>query len=96
MRTVLPKIYTVSKRLTDYIKKNNSKPFELKELATRFTTDNVFSIVYSIDAKSFDEQNAFYWKTIREIFTPSLYFAIKSMFFTLLPFLTKLFSVRFV
>nr|QZM07451.1 cytochrome P450 monooxygenase CYP347AD2 [Lasioderma serricorne] len=95
VKAVLPNVKIVAKRMVNYIRNNIDKTFELKELTTRFTTDNVFSIMYSMDSESFVEEKAHYWKMVRSIFVPSVSLTIRTTLMFFVPWLSNLLRLGF-
>lgn len=77
----------VGEELADYLK--SFKPdteFNAKELAVRFTQQNVIKCALSVDAKSFDRQNDSECLVMgRKMFKPSIKVGLRFMVFVILP-----------
>nr|QZM07450.1 cytochrome P450 monooxygenase CYP347AE1 [Lasioderma serricorne] len=87
VKEVVQKIQFVARKFVAFIDENIKEQFELKGLSLRFTTDNAFSLLYSLDSKSFDDKAAENWKIIRNAFTPSFSLAVRSSAVTIMPWL---------
>lgn len=90
---MVPSINLISQKMIRYVKSNLERALELKELCVRFTTDNVFSIIYSMDGKSFEEECSFYFKAIRETFSPSLSHAVRATAVEVMPWFLDLMNL---
>lgn len=77
----------VGEELAKYLK--SFKPgteFNAKELAVRFTQQNVIKCSLSVDAKSFDRQNDSEFLVMgRKMFKPSINVGLRFMAFVILP-----------
>uniref|UniRef100_A0A1B0DF41 Uncharacterized protein n=1 Tax=Phlebotomus papatasi TaxID=29031 RepID=A0A1B0DF41_PHLPP len=63
-------------------------------LSAKFTTENVASCAFSLEANSFDDPKSEFRTMGKKIFQPSFWMGIKFMIIFLLPYLAKIFSVQ--
>jgi cytochrome P450 len=74
----------------------NGNGYEAKELATRFTLNNVGDCVFGIKAKCFEEENSEFRRLARDFLSPGSWPIFIFFLATLLPAVTKIFPIRFV
>ncbi|KRT83904.1 cytochrome P450, partial [Oryctes borbonicus] len=99
MKHMFPLMHAISQNMVKYIEneiKLGGNPFETKELAGKFTSDNVATCAFGMDGKSFEDPNSEFRSVGRRILQPSISLNIKMLLMTLFPACTKLLKIRFV
>lgn len=97
MKHMLPLMYDVSKNMVKYIEtesKLGANPFDVKELCSKFTSDNVASCAFGLEGRAFEDPNAEFRSVGKKVLQPSLTLTIKMLLLFLFPNLSKIFSVR--
>jgi hypothetical protein len=68
--------------------------YEAKELATRFTLNNVGDCVFGVKAKCFEEENSEFRQLAREFLTPGSWSILAIFVATIFPVVMKIFPIR--
>lgn len=87
----------VAQNMVRYIENEvrlGGNPIDTKELASKFTSDNVAACAFGMDGKAFEDPNAEFRNVGRRIIEPSVSFSAKMLLILLFPSLTKLLSLR--
>lgn len=98
LKALYPLIEDVQGRMIKYIEQQIKKrePLEARELCAKFTTDVVSNAIFGIDAQSFIKENAEIRERGRQLMATNAWFMVKMFLVAAIPFLKKVFSVRFV
>lgn len=97
MKHMVPYMNAVAQNMVNYLEsevKLGGNPMDTKELASKFTSDNVATCAFGMHGKAFEDPNAEFRNVGRRIIEPSFIFTLKMMLLFLFPSLTKLFSLR--
>lgn len=97
MKTLFPLIDNVSNNLVKYINKHieaNNPTFELKELCTKTTLENVAISAFGLEAKCFDNPNSEFRQLADKFLSPGGLQAYKMTLVNILPWLSKVFSLK--
>lgn len=91
---MIPMMQEVSKNLVKYvneqIRTTKSKCFEAKELAARFTGENVLTCAYGLEGKSFADQVPVAFQIGEQIASPHFSVQIKQTIGLFFPWVGKL------
>lgn len=79
-----------------FVNRNMNEPIELKELCTKYTIDNVASAGFGLEGKCFEEPYSEFRKLAIGFLTPGTISAIKISLGFLMPFFTKMLSMKYV
>ncbi|XP_059615023.1 probable cytochrome P450 6a13 [Phlebotomus argentipes] len=97
MKSIFPLMKKPCDSLIKYINQEGSEAdHEAKSLSAKFTTENVASCVFSLEANCFDDLNSEFRRMGRTLFKPSFWLGIKFTVMQLLPFFERLFRVSFI
>ncbi|GAB0097768.1 Cytochrome P450 [Sergentomyia squamirostris] len=97
MKSILPLMQSACDKLIKYIERQGSDTdIDSKSLSAKFTTENVVTCAFSMDANCFDDPNCEFRRMGKKIFQPSFWMGMKFMTFFFLPFLVKFFSFSFI
>lgn len=83
-------------KMTEYVKKNNAKAIDTKELMAKYTTDVVSNCVFAIDAQSFSKDKPEIREMGRRIMNFNFIAQIILMVTTFLPSVKKFYKFSFV
>lgn len=95
LKALYPLIEDVQGRMIEFIKKQNSETFDVRELCAKYTTDVVSSAIYGIDAHSFTKEKPEIREMGRRLMAPSAVFILKMILVSTLPILKKVVDMRF-
>ncbi|XP_044262899.1 cytochrome P450 6g1-like [Tribolium madens] len=100
MKWLYPLLEEVAGNLVKFIDNHpettNGKGYNAKELCARFTLNNVASCAFGIEGKCLEEENSEFRQLAVEFFSPGSSAFIAFFLSTVIPPLSKLFSIRFV
>ncbi|KAK9679265.1 Cytochrome P450 [Popillia japonica] len=99
MKHMFPLMQDVSKNMVKYIEtetKLGANPFDVKELCSKFTSDNVANCAFGLEGKAFEDPNSEFRSIGKKVLQPSLSLTIKMLLIFLFPNLAKIFTVRFI
>ncbi|GJQ70344.1 hypothetical protein Trydic_g22778 [Trypoxylus dichotomus] len=99
MKHLFSFMYTIAQNMVKYIDKEiklDGNPFDTKELASKFTSDNVAICAFGIEGQAFEDPNAEFRKIGRKIMNPSTTLALKMLLMFLFPSCSKIFNVKFI
>lgn len=94
---MFPLMQDVSKNMVKYIEtetKLGANPFDVKELCSKFTSDNVANCAFGLEGKAFEDPNSEFRSIGKKVLQPSLSLTIKMLLIFLFPNLAKIFTVR--
>jgi hypothetical protein len=98
MKWLYPYLEENSAQLVQFVQSlpeaTNGKGYEAKELATRFTLNNVGDCVFGVKAKCFEEENSEFRQLAREFLTPGSWSILAIFVATIFPVVTKIFPIR--
>ncbi|XP_068912344.1 cytochrome P450 6k1-like [Tenebrio molitor] len=99
MKWLYPYLEENSAQLVQFVQSlpeaTNGKGYEAKELATRFTLNNVGDCVFGVKAKCFEEENSEFRQLAREFLTPGSWSILAIFVATIFPVVMKIFPIRF-
>jgi cytochrome P450 len=95
LKALYPLIEDVQGRMIAYMREHTSEPVDLRELCAKYTTDVVSSSIYGLDANSFTVENPEIREMGRRLMAPSGFFIFKVLLVGAIPFLKKIFDMRF-
>lgn len=72
---------------------SSTMEFDVKELCSKYTIDNVAAVAFGIDGESFTNPNATFKKFGDDIFKPSFWNGIKQQIVFFIPVLAKILKV---
>lgn len=96
MKIMFPLMEITTKNMNKYIESNQHDTLEAKELCAQYTTDNVASCAYGLEAKSFQNTKSEFREMGRKIFNLSLITNIKTSIIFVMPTLAKWLKIRFI
>ncbi|KAK9737688.1 Cytochrome P450 [Popillia japonica] len=99
MKHLFPLMHAVSVHMVEYIEneaKLGGNPMDTKELAGKFTCDNVATCAFGIDGKSFVDPNSEFRKVGKRILEPSFSLTMKMLFILLFPECTAFLKIKFI
>ncbi|KAF2901779.1 hypothetical protein ILUMI_04408 [Ignelater luminosus] len=100
VKQMIPMMQEVSKRLIEYINKQievtKSNCFEAKNLATRFTGENVLTCAYGLEGKSFVDDVPVAFEIGEQIASPHLSVQIKQAISLFFPLVGRLLNTTFI
>lgn len=97
MKHLFPLMHAVSVHMVEYIEneaKLGGNPMDTKELAGKFTCDNVATCAFGIDGKSFVDPNSEFRKVGKRILEPSFSLTMKMLFILLFPECTAFLKIK--
>lgn len=86
----------MTKYIDDELKKETKEPFDVREVAAKFTTDAVSSCIFNADAQSFTTEKPQIREMGRKLMQPNAFLTIVFILFAIFPFLTKFIKVKMV
>lgn len=100
MKWLYPLLEDVSKNLVKFVDKTpemtNGKGYDLKEISTRFTLNNVASCAFGLDGRCFEEDRSMFRQLAEDFLSPEgfqiFYFTLTLLF----PPIAKIVSPRCV
>ncbi|GAB0095646.1 Cytochrome P450 [Sergentomyia squamirostris] len=97
MKSILPFMQSACEKLIKYIERQDcDTDINSKSLAAKFTTQNVVSCAFSLDANCFDDPNSEYRRMGKKILQPSPWVALKFTLMFFAPILVKIFTISFI
>ncbi|KAJ3637984.1 hypothetical protein MTP99_001399 [Tenebrio molitor] len=100
MKWIYPLLEDVSKQFIKFIEKRiestKTETHNAKDLCVRFTLDNVTSCALGLEAKSFEEETNEFRYIADRFFTPEGWKNVVLYLVTIIPFLSKFVSVKFL
>lgn len=94
IKAMFPLVEEVLKKFEKYIDDNLKDSLEAREICAKFTTDVVSSCIFNADAQSFTKDKPEIREVCRKLFEFSPMFIILSVFYTLFPFLQKVYRIK--
>lgn len=95
---MVPLVHESGEKMVNYIKRetqlNSYLEFDAKELAAKFTTENVASCAFGTEGKCFDNPNAEFREIGRKMFQPSTLQGIQATVVFIWPGLAKFLGLK--
>lgn len=99
MKYMVPLMKTVAQDMVKYIEREGElgrHTIDAKELASKFTSDNVASCAFGVEGKAFEDPNSEFRNVGKQILQPSISLTIKLLLTFLFPNSGKLLRIRYV
>lgn len=98
LKNMVPLTSKASCNMVDYIKTNMDKcdGFETRSLFTKYTSDNVASIAFGLEANSYDDSKAEFMRMGTKMFDINIFVAIKFIIMVNFPRMTKWLNIHFI
>lgn len=98
IKAMSPLVEDVANRLTKHINDEikSGKPFDIREICAKYTTDVVSSCIFNIDAESFTKENPEIREMGKKLFQFTPFLSIMFVIYTLFPSFIKIFKAKFV
>lgn len=97
LKALYPMIQEVEDRMVKYLDQESQKkkPFDIREICAKFTTDVVSLAIFGIDAQSFTKENPEIREMGRKLMSPSGLFILKMFVLSAFPFLKAFINAKF-
>lgn len=96
MKLMFPLMEEVTNNLNNYVSKNIQSSLEAKDMCARFTTDNVATCAFGLEAYSFTDQDGQFREMGKKIFAIDTMTGLKLMIAFLYPGLVKMLQIRMI
>lgn len=96
IKLMVPLINKCTDDLVQYLKAQNGKKLEIKEVCVKYVTDAIVSCAFGIDANSFKREKSEFYEAGRKIFNDDFKTNISMMSYFLAPLLVYVFRLKFI
>ncbi|XP_059619104.1 uncharacterized protein LOC132263385 [Phlebotomus argentipes] len=93
IKGVFPIMQTACDKLIKYIERQGSDDVDAKSVSAKFTTENVVSCAFSLNANCFENPKCEYREMGKKMFQPSFWMGIKFMLLFFFPFFVKIMTL---
>lgn len=97
---MFPIMQEVSKKLVNYLERepdaSGPNGLDAKELCSKFTTENVVSSAFGLEANCFASSKSEFREIGRAMLNPSFFMGLKLMFAFILPGLSSILRIQYV
>lgn len=101
LKSMVPFTLKASENMIQFIKTDmtilsKAGGFDARDMTMRYTTDNIASVAFGLEANSFDRGGNTFMEMSQRIFNLDLLVSLKFMIITYLPSLAKLLKLKFI
>lgn len=96
IKALYPLIENVCSRFTKFVRENIDEPFEVKDLAVKFTSETVANCVFGIEGNSFQKGDSEMRQMSKRLTKPSGLTILKIILTSIVPHLKPILKVQFI